>query len=980
MPRDDVRGHSWRLGLTAAERRQARPGVPEWARHFVAAYGANTPPTPWPSDLTNAVLPLADSARKNLRAWLAALHIAPSPAEARDALIRSFESILLDRLFDATSSILVLELGVASERGLLKGSSPADRYAFFCACLSDQSFAGRLLAQYPCLVRRLVTLTAQWEDATHEMLTRLSDDARRIGRQIFNGEELGTLIGVESLGDLHACSRSVHRLVFSSGRQIIYKPRPIALERCIFNLFQWLNTSGLTPDVMAAFALDRHSYGWVSHIDAAPCADDAAVRRFFRRQGSNLAVAYLLGAADLHYENVIASGEYPVIVDLETLFHVTPSGTVTKGATAIALDMLGNSVSRTMMLPARIYGDESGSSGRRSADVSALGYAAGQEAPFMGQDWEDQGTDAMRRVDKRFLMPFADCLPELNGERIPATKHVDDIVCGFGDAYDIFFRHRGALKKTSGGLLSMFRGRFMRHVFRPTSQYVQLLGQSWHPRYARDTKLLESYLHSHLSASDPVLSSQRALLKAEITDLMNGDVPCFRAKVGERIAISPTQPRRRARLPSEGWHACQQRVAALGRLDKERQIWLIRMSFVDLKAYAPRTRVKYRIGNRAKLNAAAKAVGDRLCELAIVGAGGASWAFPTVNEDGHLMPGTVGFDLYDGLSGIALFLGRLSYDTGVARYREMAIAAINEALLLYRSMPAGGTPVGAYDGTASLAYVLALLSSWLARPDWALKSAEMVRRNARDAVKFAERDLISGSAGFLLAGIAIAETIDDPSLLKLLRPCAQVLQATPRELLPKDADAGMAHGKAGIGFALARWAQATRRAGSSRTTRVLFEADLTVSERARSEPAGPHRTDDGPSMIAWCRGGLGVAQAALRLQMPVTPMIRHLVRDMKLALTKGSNRPSLCLCHGLFGAIEFFEMARARNVPGADAVYQSIRGEALGRIFDGELNFGHWPGLESPGLMTGMAGTGYALLRMLNPRDVPSVLTFEHGR
>ena len=34
--------------------------------------------------------------------------------------------------------------------------------------------------------------------------------------------------------------------------------------------------------------------------------------------------------------------------------------------------------------------------------------------------------------------------------------------------------------------------------------------------------------------------------------------------------------------------------------------------------------------------------------------------------------------------------------------------------------------------------------------------------------------------------------------------------------------------------------------------------------------------------------------------------------------------------------------------------------------------------IRSPGLMTGVAGIGYQLLRLANPQEVPSVLVFNH--
>src|SRR3979490_747819 len=62
----------------------------------------------------------------------------------------------------------------------------------------------------------------------------------------------------------------------------------------------------------------------MEHIEAASCENEAAVRRFYERVGGMIAAAYLLKAVDCHRENVIAAGEYPVLVDVDALWHVSP--------------------------------------------------------------------------------------------------------------------------------------------------------------------------------------------------------------------------------------------------------------------------------------------------------------------------------------------------------------------------------------------------------------------------------------------------------------------------------------------------------------------------------------------------------------------------------------------------------------------------------------------------------------------------------
>lgn len=55
------------------------------------------------------------------------------------------------------------------------------------------------------------------------------------------------------------------------------------------------------------------------------CENRDEVKAFYIRAGVLAAAAYILGIGDLHYENIIAHGEFPVIVDVETLFqHMDP--------------------------------------------------------------------------------------------------------------------------------------------------------------------------------------------------------------------------------------------------------------------------------------------------------------------------------------------------------------------------------------------------------------------------------------------------------------------------------------------------------------------------------------------------------------------------------------------------------------------------------------------------------------------------------
>jgi lantibiotic modifying enzyme len=82
------------------------------------------------------------------------------------------------------------------------------------------------------------------------------------------------------------------------------------------------------------------------------------------------------------------------------------------------------------------------------------------------------------------------------------------------------------------------------------------------------------------------------------------------------------------------------------------------------------------------------------------------------------------------------------------------------------------------------------------------------------------------------------------------------------------------------------------------------------------------------------------------------------------------------LCHGDLGNIELLlQASQMLNDPQWQAKVDYFAAAILESIDrDGWLS-GIPSGVESPGLMTGLAGIGYGLLRLADPARVPSVLT-----
>jgi lantibiotic modifying enzyme len=84
------------------------------------------------------------------------------------------------------------------------------------------------------------------------------------------------------------------------------------------------------------------------------------------------------------------------------------------------------------------------------------------------------------------------------------------------------------------------------------------------------------------------------------------------------------------------------------------------------------------------------------------------------------------------------------------------------------------------------------------------------------------------------------------------------------------------------------------------------------------------------------------------------------------------------LCHGNLGNLELF--LKASHVLGSEALREKtaqIAASILADVNERGVRTGVPLGVETPGLMTGIAGIGYQFLRLAAPEQVPSVLLLE---
>jgi type 2 lantibiotic biosynthesis protein LanM len=928
-------------------------------------------------------------------------HVAPRlPCDAAWLEGALFEQ-LVARLEIPLLRSLALAVNVARVRGELAGQTPEDRF---------EDFVRRALAAGPAsffdgcpvLARHVRAIAERWSSSSALLLRDLAEDLPAIGNRFWPGADPGRLVTLDGgMGDVHRGGRAVTILHFEGGQRVVYKPHSLEVDVHFGALLAELNrTAGAHGilDMRPIDTMNRGDHGYAEFLATAPCTSREEMVRFFRRQGQNLALMFALEGTDIHSENVLAHGEYPVIIDLEAVFHprVYHARMADPAGRAFA-----ESVLRILFLPDRV---ESGV-GRVGFDLSALGDRPGQMSPKAEPQMVELGTDTMHVERRPIPLEASAQRPTLNGSDVDVMSYLEPICEGFATMARCLIAKREALLG-SGGAVAAFADDEVRVLVRDTAFYDRLLRASYHPPFLRDG-LERDRLFDRLYQDVAVSPTLARLIEHERADLWVGDIPVFSTRASSTEVVDANGAVITGVFEKSGYEAATERLRGLDEHTIDRELWLIRASFATIplgkgEAHWKSSRLapSKRVVSTDEMLQRACAVGDRLLTLAYRRDGRASWLglmlFGEVEWD--LTP--MGVGLYDGSLGIALFLGYLARATGVRAYADLAL----EALIGARAMSSehlrvgGADELGIVGGPASLVFVATHLSWALDMPD--LRSEAEAKLGTLATLLSqpdVPRDVLAGIAGNLYAALALHRAGGSEESLRVARLAAERLAALAipqRAGIAWEPDfaasaplTGFSHGASGIGLALARFGAAAGDGTAARWTALALDAVRYEESATLGDNWHDYRTFDaeGPltsrTMCTWCHGapGVGFARAGL-LDLGIESG-GAIARDLaRAAATTERDGFALnhSLCHGDLGNVELLAIAaRALGDDALEAAYRSRLAQIADSLDRNGWSCGVPLGVESPGLFTGIAGIGYGWLRAALPDQVPSLLMLE---
>jgi lantibiotic modifying enzyme len=310
----------------------------------------------------------------------------------------------------------------------------------------------------------------------------------------------------------------------------------------------------------------------------------------------------------------------------------------------------------------------------------------------------------------------------------------------------------------------------------------------------------------------------------------------------------------------------------------------------------------------------------------------------------------------------------------------------------------GLTAVGAFSGWGGILYGLTHVATlW---NDAALRATceTVVRQMGEVAERDEDTDLVGGLAGAIAVLCAAHDACVSASALAVAVRAGDLLVSRARTTntgvwwstrLAGDTPAtGFSHGNAGIGWALLRLAAASGEVRFARAgfAAIDFERDLLRGHHAvHDHGAGASEHESGLA-ATWCYGAPGIGIARLHAMRSTSDLATadalrtEILAAVESTLQNGFGR-NHCLCHGDLGNLDFLMLAHAALPYARDAHAVKLADripETAQQVLDSIVARGWLCGtpahVPSPGIMNGLAGIGYGLLRIAEPERVPSVL------
>lgn len=905
-----------------------------------------------------------------------------------DFSVEFYDYLLNEILSNSIKTLLILFFAFKKE-SLLKGDSSEERYRYFDNYSSTEEFHDLVNRMYPLLKQRLDSILHNHIINYNDLNIRVKRDKEEIHKKFgFNMEDLADCHIKYGVSDYHRGLKSIC-IIEKDNRRIIYKPRSGKIDIYWRTFIDWFNSKEPSLRLANIEILDKGEYHWQEFVDNKPCKSEREIQRLYYRIGILAAISYIFKIEDLHMENIIVNGEFPYIVDLETIFQVDgfQSGDLElKSATDILNKSIRQSILSTQLFPTSTKFHNS------DVDISGITGKGGQVIKGGKVKIVDQFTDEMKIVREDGVTEHKGNIGCKADQYIDPKDYTREIIEGFKEGYILLQNNKEELLEmiNSGGLFDDVNPRYL---FRNTNLYATIFEMSKNPKYLKDKSDINRLYHLLFNTKEN--AQFKEIYESELEDLFNDDIPYFYGNINSRIVYS-SKGSICFTLNKTPLIKLSERVRDLSQDHMDIQIDFIKQSMAKHKKTWNTIRDK-RIHLNIKtkkdddlLIQTAKDIGDSLINNAIIdeNTGTINWmdlqnAFPTWAIKAQ------DTSLYNGLSGNAIFFSSLYMATGDKKYEDTLQKILRTIEIDSNKVNNENTSV--FNGIYSLAYLYTFLYNQTANKNMLEKSRHIVQKYQGLILDNMAYDIIDGISGILILILNIYELSIDESLKELAIFIGKNLvenihiengQAYWRkDNTNKLMITGFSHGLSGVIYGLSKLYKITENKEYRDIIKDLINVENSYYDNEAKNwidlrVGNTSEMDNTP--IHWCHGASGIGLSRIKCA-DIIDTSSDIARSLGITNEKGLYLDSDCLCHGNLGNIEFLLEAYKGN---GDV---NLYNKAITRINEiiaenkhiSDYKNGVGQEFDSAGFMLGLSGIGYEILRILDCNRYASVLLLE---
>ena len=801
-----------------------------------------------------------------------------------------------------------------------------------------------------------------------EFFTNLIECASEISKefQIQVGEikNLGL-----SAGDSHEKGKEVILVQFENSR-VVYKPKNLDICQAFSRFVEIINKDFQGLPLKTPKGVYKENCAFLEFIEYKTCTNTKEIEHYYERFGYTLALGYFLAITDLHLENIIACGEYPIIVDGETMMQ--NSIKFYKKESVISRfysKYFTETILSTALLPNTVKLDD-------NLELSAL---AGDEQTSHKKYLSvvNPETSDFHFEEREYTMSSSNNIPMLNDEKVDFKEYRYFIICGFEKMMNYFYKNKQRLIQGENAPLTVFQDKKIRFLAKGTQKYGEMFEFLNHPSCCSEMSVRERILQNIWAYPH----FNKDIIKSEYRDMLFNDIPIFYSSTSCRDLYDSYGNVFKNYFDETGYHKVVDRIENFDKEQQKIQMDLLYMHLGIYDEYKPIEfgRRKYTF-SKGKVNGIAEA--EKIAEKLIENAqeddmGNITWNVIQITEQTATF-GMAGLDLYEGISGIALFFLEVSRVTGKQKYMEYYHKCMK---CCEKDFDYSKERYSAYCSKFSVLLPILVEMKWKKNSSYEKllhKAVKQLEGKSKEEIIKSDGFQIDwiGCAGFLVLLMEVQEYADcltekEREILELF--CKRLFEIITEQIGSNFSGVGQAHGISGVMLAVARYVE------KDNTEYGEIEKELILLYLKKEMEEYEEKQED---MDKWCRGLSGMILSRLEINRYISKEEIHKQLELltdKLITCQQDIFVGDSLCHGNAGTIFVIKLLIENGVPQVEQLEEVL--EKMLRQVTGESLYNGYrlvntPTVEQPGLFTGSAGVGYMYLKVAdtNVHNVFSML------